>query len=89
MTVISKMEISLTTLVCVATSVHHCGVLSEHPKASVITDIRVKEVKSRAESVLEQPLTGGSTRVLGVVSQDLGGARKDQQLKKKKERKRF
>lgn len=30
----------------------------------MITDIRMKEVKSRAESVIEQPFTGGSTRVL-------------------------
>lgn len=73
-------EISSATSVCAATSIHHCVVLSEHPGASVITDIRMKEVKSRAE----QPLTGGSTRVLGVVWQDLGGARKDQQFMQKK-----
>lgn len=29
----------------------------------MITDIRMKEVKSRAESVMEQPFTGGLTRV--------------------------
>lgn len=61
------METWSATLVCAVTSVHQRSFLSEHPEASVIPNIRVKEVKSRAESVLEQPLTGGSTRVLGVV----------------------
>lgn len=50
-------EIWSATSVCVAISIHHFVVLSEHPRASVITDIRMKEVKSRAESVMEQQFT--------------------------------